>query len=102
MTDGEPRGGKSPEWSDSDHPQSTSQIHTDLERSYPICGAQKRQGEGVCTRPAGWGTDHAGYGSCKLHGGSKPIKSGRYSKTKRERIRELSSNNSRRTRTRST
>lgn len=34
------------------------------------CGAQKRQGEGTCTRPAGWGTDHAGWGRCKLHGGS--------------------------------
>ena len=34
------------------------------------CGAKKRQGEGTCTRPAGWGTDHAGEGRCKLHGGS--------------------------------
>ncbi|MBM9509982.1 hypothetical protein [Actinacidiphila acididurans] len=34
------------------------------------CGARKRQGEGTCTRPAGWGTDHAGHGHCKLHGGS--------------------------------
>ena len=34
------------------------------------CGARKRQGEGTCTRPAGWGTDHVGEGSCKLHGGS--------------------------------
>ncbi len=34
------------------------------------CGAIKRQGEGNCTRPAGWGTSHAGYGRCKLHGGS--------------------------------
>ena len=36
------------------------------------CGAKKRQGEGNCTRPAGWGTDHAGVGRCKLHGGSTP------------------------------
>lgn len=35
----------------------------------PLCGAKKRQGEGNCTRPAGWGTDHAGAGTCKLHGG---------------------------------
>jgi hypothetical protein len=34
------------------------------------CGAKKRQGEGHCTRPAGWGTPHPGYGPCKLHGGS--------------------------------
>ena len=25
-----------------------------------------------CTRPAGWGTPHPGYGTCKLHGGSAP------------------------------
>lgn len=36
------------------------------------CGAKKRQGEGTCTRPAGWGTDHVGSGRCKLHGGSTP------------------------------
>lgn len=40
------------------------------ERKY--CGAKKRQGEGTCTRPAGWGTDHPGTGSCKLHGGKTP------------------------------
>lgn len=34
-----------------------------------FCNAKKRQGEGHCTRPAGWGTDHAGQGRCKLHGG---------------------------------
>lgn len=39
------------------------------------CGANKRQGEGTCTRPAGWGTDHAGFGRCKLHGGSTPNQS---------------------------
>jgi hypothetical protein len=36
---------------------------------YPVCGAQKKQGEGKCQRPAGWGTDHVGFGTCKLHGG---------------------------------
>lgn len=36
------------------------------------CGAKKRQGEGTCTRPAGWGTDHPGVGTCKLHGGATP------------------------------
>ncbi|WKN47129.1 hypothetical protein [Nocardioides sp. Arc9.136] len=36
------------------------------------CGAPKKQGEGTCTRPAGWGTPHPGIGCCKLHGGSTP------------------------------
>lgn len=34
------------------------------------CNAQKRQGPGLCRRPAGWGTPHVGIGACKLHGGS--------------------------------
>lgn len=58
-------------------------------RDNPVCGAKKRQGEGDCTRPAGWGTDHVGQGRCKLHGGSNPIKHGRYSKVTRPRIAEL-------------
>jgi hypothetical protein len=29
-------------------------------------------GNELCTRPAGWGTDHAGTGPCKLHAGSTP------------------------------
>lgn len=36
------------------------------------CGAKKRQSEGTCTRPAGWGTEHPGIGRCKLHGGKTP------------------------------
>lgn len=35
------------------------------------CGARTRSGS-PCRRPAGWGTNHAGYGACKLHGGSTP------------------------------
>jgi hypothetical protein len=35
------------------------------------CGAKKRGG-GKCTLAAGWGTNHPGIGSCKLHGGSVP------------------------------
>lgn len=35
------------------------------------CGGKTRAG-GKCTRPKGWGTDHAGRGKCKLHGGSTP------------------------------
>lgn len=41
-------------------------------RGNPKCGAKKRQGEGNCARPAGWGTDHPGAGQCKLHGGCMP------------------------------
>lgn len=40
-----------------------------------LCGATKRSsGEKKerCRRPAGWGTDHLGYETCKLHGGSTP------------------------------
>lgn len=33
------------------------------------CGAKTRAGT-PCRRPAGWGTDHAGSGKCKLHGGA--------------------------------
>jgi hypothetical protein len=36
------------------------------------CGGRKRQGTGLCAKPAGWGTNHPGFGSCKLHGGSTP------------------------------
>lgn len=35
------------------------------------CGAETRSG-GRCGKTAGWGTGHAGIGSCKLHGGSTP------------------------------
>lgn len=41
-------------------------------REKRYCGGKKRQGEGTCTRPAGWGTDHVGTGCCKLHGGATP------------------------------
>lgn len=35
----------------------------------PRCGARTRQG-GLCRHPAGYGTDHPGYGRCKFHLGS--------------------------------
>ena len=73
----------------SNPPEPLPEPGVDLERSYPICGAIKRQRGDPCTQKAGWGTDHVGEGRCKLHGGLVPIKSGRYSKVKRERIREL-------------
>jgi hypothetical protein len=34
------------------------------------CNARKTDGDGYCKQPAGWGTDHAGMGRCKLHGGN--------------------------------
>lgn len=40
--------------------------------AHDFCGGKKKQGEGTCTRPSGWGTSHAGSGKCKLHGGSTP------------------------------
>lgn len=52
------------------------------------CGAKTRQ-KTPCKKPAGWGTNHAGEGKCKLHGGSNPVKHGRYSKINRPRLRDL-------------
>jgi hypothetical protein len=39
------------------------------------CGARKHGkngSKGLCTLPAGWGTNHYGIGNCKLHGGATP------------------------------
>src|SRR5215218_6796318 len=53
------------------------------------CGARKRQpkyaGE-TCRRPAGWGTAHPGVGRCKLHGGARGYKHGRYSVVARHHV----------------
>ena len=35
----------------------------------PICGRDKKGTERRCTKSAGWGTVHSGYGPCKTHGG---------------------------------
>jgi len=43
------------------------------------CGGKKHGVDELCTQAAGWGTDHPGTGKCKLHGGSNPIRHGRYS-----------------------
>lgn len=64
-------------------------LPSDPEKAYPICGGKRRQQEGVCTRPAGWGTDHPGQGRCKLHGGANPVRHARYSTINRPRIAEL-------------
>jgi hypothetical protein len=34
------------------------------------CNGRKVNGKGYCSRPAGWGTSHVGFGRCKRHGGS--------------------------------
>ena len=36
------------------------------------CGSKKNKGIDICTLPAGWGTDHPGFGPCKHHMGSTP------------------------------
>lgn len=36
------------------------------------CGATTHQAKTPCRKQAGWGTDHLGFGRCKLHGGSTP------------------------------
>lgn len=43
-----------------------------IDHGKPKCGGPRKHGAGPCTRPAGWGTSHAGVGRCKLHGGSTP------------------------------
>lgn len=36
------------------------------------CGAHGKTSGTPCKRAAGWGTEHLGYGHCKLHGGASP------------------------------
>lgn len=38
---------------------------------HELCGARKKSG-GTCRLFAGQGTDHPGYGRCRLHGGNTP------------------------------
>lgn len=47
---------------------------------YDICGRTNRAGD-PCKRPAGWGTDHAGEGACKLHGGNAGAPEGNQNRT---------------------
>lgn len=56
-----------------------------------LCGAKKKQDDGVCQKPAGWGTDHPGHGPCRLHGGATPTvaKSAREEQVKAEARRTL-------------
>lgn len=53
-----------------------------------ICAAKTRKGT-PCSKRAGWRTPHVGIGRCYLHGGLTPIKHGRYSTLKSERVRDL-------------
>ena len=42
-----------------------------IEHRLPRCGAKRKQGDGTpCQKEAGWGTDHLGFGPCRVHGGS--------------------------------
>lgn len=44
-----------------------------LYREQGKCGSLKTDGSGDrCTRTAGWGTDHPGFGACKWHTGDTP------------------------------
>ena len=36
------------------------------------CNVLKRDGSSRCQQPAGFGTDHNGYGACQFHGGNSP------------------------------
>ena len=56
---------------------------------HAVCGAHARRTGKPCRHPAGFRTDHPGEGRCWLHGGTKTITHGRYSKITRPRIREL-------------
>ena len=38
----------------------------------PKCGGKLHKRDGACTLPAGWGTDHVGYGRCRKHFGNAP------------------------------
>jgi hypothetical protein len=42
------------------------------DRDERYCHGRKRQGTGICHRPAGEGTPHRGIGRCKRHGGCLP------------------------------
>jgi hypothetical protein len=50
-------------------------IYADDENGNPICGRVRPNGT-VCTRPAGDGTKHPGYGRCAEHGGKSESKPG--------------------------
>lgn len=60
----------------------------------PLCNARRKRQQGLCKRPAGWGTPNPGIGPCKLHGGCVPnvVKSvgvRRLDAAARDAVREL-------------
>lgn len=48
--------------------------HLPIREPGRYCNARKKQEEGYCKKPAGWGTDHPGLGRCRLHGGATPYR----------------------------
>ena len=54
------------------HGTRAQRIETQQNQPGGLCGARKKNGSGTCTMAAGWGTEHYGYGRCKLHGGASP------------------------------
>lgn len=41
-----------------------------LKPDTPRCGGKLHKRDGTCTLPAGWGTDHVGFGRCRKHWGN--------------------------------
>ncbi len=41
-------------------------------RAGPKCGGKLHGRDGTCTLPAGWGTEHKGWGRCRKHLGTTP------------------------------
>lgn len=41
-------------------------------RTGPVCGGERRGGQGPCGLPAGYNTSHVGTGRCSWHGGASP------------------------------
>lgn len=42
------------------------------ERQGPKCGGKLHRKDATCTLPAGWGTEHVGWGRCRKHLGNSP------------------------------
>lgn len=53
------------------------------------CRGWNAKRQKYCKSRAGFRTDHLGEGRCNRHGGSTPIKSGRYTRLSTIRVREL-------------
>lgn len=67
----------------------TTSAHAGRSVATTHCGANARRTGRPCGNVAGFRTPHVGEGRCYLHGGLNPVKHGRYSTIKRERIRDL-------------